>query len=257
MKLVSGGSGPLIMFLHGLGGSSEDFYPIMSRLSGVFQCIAFDFPGFGFSAKPDVDYSIDFFCKVVQDVMAQLPARPRAVVGHSMGGHVALKYSIDNPDQFDKVIAICPAGGHTGARWYHRLLFTFWVKGGDRLRHVRPIIMKHIAMWPFADRDSETCRAFGEKFIAQWYDGPTQSREVALVRAGRSILENPIWPDAGSVTAHVLMITGAKDHITPAEDTGRLAASMADVKNIVVDQGHMAVYTNADQVSEAIAAFVK
>ncbi len=257
LKVVSGGTGPLILFLHGLGGSSEDFYPVMSRLFDGFECIAIDFPGFGFSTKPDVDYGIDFFCMVVQEVMAQLPARPQAVAGHSMGGHVVLKYSIDHPGQLDKVIAICPAGGHTSARWYHRLLFTFWVKDGDRLRHVRPIIMKHIAMWPFADRTSDICRMFGEKFIAQWYDGQTHNREVALVRSGRSILENPIWQDAGSITSQVLMITGAQDHITPTEDTERLASAMNGVKNIIVDQGHMAIYTNADQVSDAIAAFMK
>lgn len=256
LKVVTSGAGPLILLLHGLGGSCEDYYPLMENLAPSFKCIALDWPGFGFSAKPDIDYGIDLFCSLLKDIITQLPKRPFAVGGHSMGGHVILKYAIDNPGELDNIIAICPAGGHIDSKWYHRLLFTFWVKKNDQLRHVRPVVMKHIAMWPFADRGSEICRNFGEKFIVQWYDESTHDRERALVRSGRSILETPIGQNAELISSRVLMITGAKDHITPAKDTSRLASSISDLKQVVVDRGHMALYTAVAPISKAITDFL-
>lgn len=256
LKSVRGGNGPLLVFVHGLGGSVEDYYPLMERLAPDFECLAWDWPGFGYSEKPDIDYGIGLFGDVLGDILGQLPQKPMAVAGHSMGGHVALKYAIDHPGFLDNIVALCPAGGHIDAKWYHRLLFAFWVKKDDRLRHVRPLIMKHIAMWPFADRNTELCHRFGDKFTDQWYDGDTKYREIALVRSGRSILETPIWSDVQGIDANVLMITGARDHITPADDTNRLAAGIPHVRQAVTNQGHMSLLTDTESVAQQMRLFL-
>lgn len=80
------GDGPAILLLHGFPTSSYDWRGIIDRLSDAFRCIAFDFPGYGLSAKP-VAYSYSLFQQtdVAVDVARALGIEEAHVVGHDVG----------------------------------------------------------------------------------------------------------------------------------------------------------------------------
>lgn len=80
------GDGPPLLLLHGLGGSGRYWAGAAPLLAPRHRLIAPDLPGFGFSDKPDVDYSRDFHVTALSELLAALDVTEVAVAGHSMGG---------------------------------------------------------------------------------------------------------------------------------------------------------------------------
>ena len=81
------GAGSPIVFVHGLGGTSNSFQALLSALGG-FRCIRPDLPGSGRSPRPFQPLSIDFFVEAVAEVIERVAGQPAHVVGHSMGALV-------------------------------------------------------------------------------------------------------------------------------------------------------------------------
>ena len=82
------GEGPLLLFLHGLGGNRHSFDHQFASLSQRFRCVAWDVPGYGGSPQAD-SLSFDELAQCVDNLLAHLQAAPFAVIGHSLGGMVA------------------------------------------------------------------------------------------------------------------------------------------------------------------------
>ncbi|GAC1445930.1 MAG: hypothetical protein NVSMB52_08910 [Chloroflexota bacterium] len=87
------GNGPAILALHGLGGSGRYWAGLATALHNQATIIAPDYGGFGASDKPRLQYDRTFHLENLEAVVERLPAPPRIVVGHSMGGIVAALWS--------------------------------------------------------------------------------------------------------------------------------------------------------------------
>jgi len=90
--LESGKDNPRhILFIHGLGSSSDRWGNIPNSLSANFHTISLDLPGFGESDKPlSMDYSIENFRDIVINFMNLLAINDKiSIVGHSLGGYIA------------------------------------------------------------------------------------------------------------------------------------------------------------------------
>lgn len=85
------GQGKPVVFLHGWGSNKESFNGIVNTLSQFYQCISFDFWGFGKSEKPDSAWSIDDYANAVENFLNELKIKSCYVVAHSFGGRVAIK----------------------------------------------------------------------------------------------------------------------------------------------------------------------
>lgn len=109
---VDEGQGPLIVLVHGLGEHmgywSENFGPLVAQ---GFRVVAVDLPGFGRSSKPRADYSMDQQARwLAAFVSAVAPETPAVVVGHSMGGQIALRLALDAPALVRSLCLVAPAG---------------------------------------------------------------------------------------------------------------------------------------------------
>ncbi|HEU4985105.1 MAG TPA: alpha/beta fold hydrolase, partial [Nitrososphaera sp.] len=86
----SGGSGLPLLLVHGLGGAIESWTNNIGELAKKdLRVIALDLPGFGYSDKPKMNYTIKFYSDFVAKFVQALGLAPLAVVGSSLGGHVA------------------------------------------------------------------------------------------------------------------------------------------------------------------------
>jgi pimeloyl-ACP methyl ester carboxylesterase len=99
-----------VLFIHGLGGSSSYFAPIISRLSKTYELHITDLEGHGLSLMSTRDnLTISFFAQDIQQVYEQhSPGRSATVIAHSMGSLVALKLSIEHPQLVSKLILMGP-----------------------------------------------------------------------------------------------------------------------------------------------------
>ena len=102
--------GTPILLLHGLGGSIESWTNNTGFLSTKFRVIALDLPGFGMSDKPKIDYSINFYVSFLEKFIKRIKLSHFFIIGSSLGGHIAVEFTLRNRKIVDKLILISPAG---------------------------------------------------------------------------------------------------------------------------------------------------
>jgi pimeloyl-ACP methyl ester carboxylesterase len=109
---------PVTLLVHGWAGCTTDFRPLLDRLGDDRRWVAFDFPGCGESDKPDVHYSITGMVDLVERIRAVLGTETVDVVGHSLGGQVAVHYADRFPGRVRRLALLDPDGlaGEEG-RW--------------------------------------------------------------------------------------------------------------------------------------------
>ncbi len=101
---------PTVILVHGWAGCTTDFRPLLELVDGGRRWVAFDFPGCGESEKPDIHYSITGMVAWVEGVRAALGAETVDLVGHSLGGQVAVHYAVRHPDRVRRLALIDPDG---------------------------------------------------------------------------------------------------------------------------------------------------
>lgn len=105
-----GQSDKIILFLHGLGSYIPAWKFNIQELKSKFRCIALDLPGFGKSDKKIHSGSMDFYCNVVLKFVQSIGINEINLVGHSMGGQIAINCALSFPEIIKKLILIAPAG---------------------------------------------------------------------------------------------------------------------------------------------------
>lgn len=104
------GSGPVILLIHGIGDNSTTWDAVQSRLAQRFTVIAPDLLGHGKSDKPRADYSVAAYANGMRDLLSVLDVDRVTVVGHSLGGGVAMQFAYQFPQLVDRLILV-GAGG--------------------------------------------------------------------------------------------------------------------------------------------------
>jgi 4,5:9,10-diseco-3-hydroxy-5,9,17-trioxoandrosta-1(10),2-diene-4-oate hydrolase len=101
---------PTALLVHGWAGCTTDFLPLLDRLDGGRRWVAFDFPGCGASDKPDMHYSIPGMAEFVERLRAALGVDTVDLVGHSLGGQVAVHCAVRHPDRVRRLVLVDPDG---------------------------------------------------------------------------------------------------------------------------------------------------
>ncbi|MDY7078909.1 MAG: alpha/beta hydrolase [Chloroflexota bacterium] len=100
------GRGRPLIFIHGWLGSWRYWVPTMEDLSARQRTYALDLWGFGDSDKPGKHYSIDAYVKLLKEFLDKLGVMHPTLVGHALGGIVALKFAAENQGWVDQVMAV-------------------------------------------------------------------------------------------------------------------------------------------------------
>ena len=104
------GSGPPVVVIHGMINSSRHWREVAERLAADHTVIAPDLIGHGDSATPRGDYSLGAHAAVIRDLLAALGIRSATIVGHSLGGGVAMQFFWQFPDQVERLVLISSGG---------------------------------------------------------------------------------------------------------------------------------------------------
>ena len=116
------GQGDAILLLHGMAGSSQTWRSVIRPLSRKYRVIAPDLLGHGMSAKPRSDYSLGAFAVLLRDLLDELGVARATVVGHSLGGGVAMQFVYQHPDYCERLVLIGSGGLGPDVGWTLRLL---------------------------------------------------------------------------------------------------------------------------------------
>ena len=112
------GQGSAVLLVHGMGGSSQTWREVLPHLASRHRVIAPDLIGHGQSDKPRTDYSLGAFAVWLRDLLDQLGVSRVTLVGHSLGGGVAMQFAHQHPEYIERLVLISSGGlgpelGHT------------------------------------------------------------------------------------------------------------------------------------------------
>ncbi len=110
VRYRTAGEGPPLVLLHGITGSSAQWEGVMPSLAADHTVIAPDLLGHGESAKPRGDYSLGAYASAVRDLLALLGHDRATIVGHSLGGGVAMVFAYQFPERVERM-ALVSSGG--------------------------------------------------------------------------------------------------------------------------------------------------
>ncbi|WP_086843257.1 alpha/beta fold hydrolase [Amycolatopsis kentuckyensis] len=115
------GRGPALLFLHGIGDDSSTWLDLLASLSDRFTVIAPDLLGHGSSAKPRADYSVAAYACGMRDLLTTLDVDRVTVVGHSLGGGVAMQFAYQFPERCERLVLVGSGGVGAGVHPLLRL----------------------------------------------------------------------------------------------------------------------------------------
>jgi pimeloyl-ACP methyl ester carboxylesterase len=107
------GDGEPILFIHGLASYAPAWKYNINELSKTYRCIAVDLMGYGKSSKGKYNADMSFHAQFLFELMDQLDISSFHLAGHSMGGQIALKMAIKNPEKVKSLMLMAPAGIET------------------------------------------------------------------------------------------------------------------------------------------------
>jgi pimeloyl-ACP methyl ester carboxylesterase len=107
---VRAGNGPALLLLHGIGNNCQTWSRVIDRLAESYTVIAPDLLGHGSSDKPRGDYSIAAYANGMRDLLSVLDIEQATVVGHSLGGGIALQFAYQFPERCQR-LALVGSGG--------------------------------------------------------------------------------------------------------------------------------------------------
>jgi pimeloyl-ACP methyl ester carboxylesterase len=123
-----GGEGPVLLLLHGIANSSATWEGVAPSLCEHFTLIAPDMLGHGESATPRGDYSLGAHAAGARDVLTALGIDRATVVGHSLGGGVAMQFAYQFPERCERLVLVSSGGL---GREVHLLLRAAALPGAD------------------------------------------------------------------------------------------------------------------------------
>ncbi len=104
------GSGPAVLLVHGMAGSSVTWQPVIDELAEYFTVIAPDLPGHGRSDKPRGDYSLGAHASFLRDLLHHLELPGATVVGQSLGGGIAMQFAYQHPELCQRLVLVSSGG---------------------------------------------------------------------------------------------------------------------------------------------------
>jgi pimeloyl-ACP methyl ester carboxylesterase len=262
------------VYVHGLGGSSQNWTDVADMLAGRLDGTAVDLPGFGRS-EPTGRYSIAALAGWVARWVEHAGRGPVHLFGNSLGGSVAVHVAAHRPDLVRTLTLISPAMPFLDPRrsFHGRMLPLLMIPRADRLaaRRLATIDPEDLARMViascFADPSRYPEQRFAEaleearlRYTVPWYTTAyVQSLRGLVGSFLRAYLPGAgsMWRMASRITAPTLVIGGRQDQLVDIRVAAQVAAVVPDSRLLMLDGvGHVAQMEVPRLVARAAAAML-
>lgn len=250
-----GGGMPLIL-IHGSTSSTYSWKDVFEPLSKNYRVIAVDLKGFGFSAKPDGDYTRRGQALLLAHLLDYLKIEKAWVAGNSMGAEVALNFALQNPQRVAGLILIDSGGVN--------------VPGGSSLApayaqtpFVGPLL---IALALTSDKlvrqgleksFYDDTKVTAERVAAYYRPLKTRGGQLAAFRTRTQSGQFPVEQDLQKISSPALIIWGAEDELLPVAAGRKMNELIKGSKLVVLERcGHVPQEELPDRVLDEMTKFM-
>jgi pimeloyl-ACP methyl ester carboxylesterase len=257
---------PTILLLHGLPTSSRQFEPLFARLADRYHLVAPDYPGFGHSDWPDTKkfaYTFDHIAEVMIHFTEALGLSRYTLYMHDYGGPVGFRLALAHPERVHALI-VQDAAGHNeglGANWKTRR--DFWK---DRAAHEDALRTNLLSL------ATTRTRHVGDDPNVERYDPDLWSDEFYFLnQPGQAEIQSDLFYDyRTNVDAYpkwqawmqktqpeLLVIWGRHDLSFDPGEPERYRKDVPEAEVHVLEAGHFALDTKADEIAGLVREFMK
>jgi pimeloyl-ACP methyl ester carboxylesterase len=110
IRYYDAGAGPVLLLIHGIGSDADEWAFCMEALSASHRVVALDLLGFGRSAKPVIEYSIEGYVEILERFMKAAGIERASLMGSSLGGWIASAFALRFPLKIDRLVLVDAAG---------------------------------------------------------------------------------------------------------------------------------------------------
>jgi pimeloyl-ACP methyl ester carboxylesterase len=249
------GGGPPVLLVHGWLSSSRIWEQLAARLAQRFTVYTLDLSGFGESDKPLSGYGIRNGSRILYAFCAHFGLTRTNVIGHDLGGNMAVKLAADHPDVVGRLVLVAtPADGDQIDLPTPLWLATLPVLGpifytlGRLAQPVRRLWMRPFVADP-RDLSEEVVEDAGRSTPA------ASSKTLAVAR--REISGGRLARQAGIIKTPLLLIAGEEDQIVDPQAVGVWARSVEQAEICLLDEcGHLPMIERTAEFNARILAFL-
>jgi pimeloyl-ACP methyl ester carboxylesterase len=257
LRYVVGGDGSPLVLVHGLGGTIENWRGLAPPLAARHRVLVPDLPGHGRSAALPEARDVGALAEAVLAVAAAENMRGAVWVGHSLGGVVALRAAVLQPEVVRGLVLAASAGIGSASRAAQVTLTMLGVARPGRMiapyRHAwaRSRLGRRAAFgwWGVADPDA-LAPELAEAFLV----GPSLHTDTR--QAGRALLVSDPRTELDRVTCPCLCLWGASDNWVRLEDGMEYARRLRAPLRAIAGCGHLLIGERPDACLAAIRDFV-
>lgn len=261
VNVVDIGSGPALVFLHGLAGCWQNWLETIPAFARDHRVIALDLPGFGASPMPAQPISMPGYARLLDELFVTLGVDSATLVGSSMGGFVACEFAIRYAAQVQRLCLASPAGlsmehmrneRNQGlrARLENYLFFgTGWLASrSDRVvrsERLRRALLMLVAAYP--DR-------LPPQLVVEQVRG---AGKPGFDDALDAMTGYPIRDRLGEIGCPTLVVWGELDRLVPVADAGEFEWLIPRAHKVVYeDTGHLVMLERPDRFNADLRAFL-
>ena len=253
-----------LIFIHGLGSYLPAWKKNIDDLKLRYRCIALDLPGYGKSSKGEHDYNMSFFASVLRQFVEKLQLRNVVLVGHSMGGQIALTAALQNTEHIEKLVLLAPAGFETFSaqeKQVLRNLYTPAILKGLPTEQIRKNFEVNFVKFPEDAEFMYQDRLFMRE--TEEYD-----RYCAMIpQCVAGMLDEPVFDQLPQIKIPTLVLYGADDALIPnkflhptltTEMVAKAGATCIPGSKLqmIPKAGHFVQWEGAKEVNKVIKKFL-
>jgi pimeloyl-ACP methyl ester carboxylesterase len=257
LRYLVGGEGEPLVLVHGLGGAASNWLALAPLLVPGRRVLVPELPGHGGSEALPAAPNLNVFADRIADLVALEGFAPAPVVGHSLGGAIALRLAIRWPESVSSLVLAAAAGISSGTRSArYALTITGIMKPGRRIAPHRRLVtgspfLKTLVFgrWGAADPP-----ALPAEVADAFLSGP--ARHTDTVSAAKALVRDDPRGDLDRVRCPSLVLWGARDHQLPIGDAFDYARRLQARLRVIADCGHLLIGERPDACADAIESFL-
>lgn len=243
IRYVDAGQGPVVILLHGLGAVKEVWMGSFPTLSAQHHLYALDQLGFGHSDKPLINYKIGTWVDFLYGFMQSQNIGKATLVGNSLGGWIALDFTVRHPDLVDKLVLVDSAG-------------LAWGPGGPAVDLNPSTLASTRALLEslFYDKKMVT-----DDFVLQVFTRHLGNNDGYTIERTLAGFAQPQFEDdkLKSIHAPTLVVWGREDALIPVSRGARFRDGIPGAKLVVFDQcGHVPQLEKPAKFNQAVLDFL-
>jgi pimeloyl-ACP methyl ester carboxylesterase len=256
------GSGPPLVFVHGLSGCWPNFLEQMAVFAADHRVVALDLPGFGHSPGEAGEVSMHGYAQLLEELLAQLGLERATIVGNSMGGLIAAELAASSPSRVERLVLVSPAGLST----YRNRLTMGAMPAVRRLQQALALG----AAWTASHADSLATRPRARELILKGVvahpsrlPGPLAAEQLrgagtdGFLSALEAVLEFDLSERLPLIACPTLVVWGTKDRLITVRDAARFAEAIPGARKVIYeDTGHMAMLEQPASFNALLRDFI-